>query len=205
MAKTRISKAPEERRAELIQAARYLFDKNGVDHTRISDIVKHIGVAQGVFYYYFRSKDEIAGVVAEEVINELQTAIHQVVADQQADLFQKLSQLIELYFGLIDQFTGDNELVLPDFDSIDSANNAPVLQAREVLMEQITELVIAGTNQGVIKARYPEWAVGSLEAGLRRMALQQLPTREIVYTLTEQILCLSPGTLLQHVKLKEGI
>ena len=198
MAKTRISKAPEERRAELIAAARFLFDKDGVDKTRISDIVGRVGVAQGVFYYYFRSKDEIVEVVAEEIVAELKIDIHEVIHDRKADFFKKLAELIALYFRLIDQFTGDDELVLPDFDGVKSQSNTPIQKARETLMEHILSLILEGAGEGYVKARFPEWGVWTLEAGICRVALQRLPTREIVYTLVEDALCLPKGKLVQH-------
>lgn len=200
MAKTRISKAPGERRAELIAAARYLFDKDGVETTRISDIVGRVGVAQGVFYYYFRSKDEIVAVVAEEVIAELETAIQEVMENQEWDFFKKLAMMIELYFDLIDQFTGDNEQVLSEFDSSGSGSETPLKKARDVLMEQLLKLVLEGISQGLAGARYAEWTVSILEAGLLKMAMQKLPTREIVYTLVEQSLCLPQGELVQYCK-----
>lgn len=200
MAKTRVSKAPEERRAELIAAARYLFDKDGVDATRVSDIVHRVGVAQGVFYYYFRSKDQIVEVVAEEVIAELKTDIQQVMGNSEWDFYKKLAALIELYLNLIDQFTGDNELVLPDFDSGSTVSSTPLQKARNVLMEQLVKLVAEGASQGTVKARYADWAVYTLETGLRRVAQYKLPTREIIYTLVEQSLCLAQGELLPHCK-----
>ena len=45
----RISKTPQERKIELIAAARRLFDERGIHKTRVSDIVQYVGVAQGVF------------------------------------------------------------------------------------------------------------------------------------------------------------
>ena len=201
MTKTRISKAPEERRAELIAAARYLFDKNGVEKTRVSDIVSRVGVAQGVFYYYFRSKDEIVEVAAEEVIAELKTDIQTVMENQATDFYKKLAELIELYFDLIDQFTGDDEMVLPDFSNSNNKSIIPVQKAREILIEQIIKLVMDGAAKGYVKARYPEWSVWTLESGLCRVALQRLPTREIVYTLVEDALCLPTGKVVQYCQI----
>ena len=67
----RISKEPEVRRAELVKAARELFDRNGIKNTQVSQIVDKVGVAKGLFYYYFKSKDEIVNEVVKEVMSEL--------------------------------------------------------------------------------------------------------------------------------------
>lgn len=205
MAKTRISKNPKERRAELIAAARFLFDKNGVDKTRISDIVQSIGVAQGVFYYYFRSKDEIVEVVADEIMAELLGDIEDILENDEADFSKKLAGLIELYIGIIDQFMGDEELALPDFDAEEVIRNAPVQKARDILVDHLLNLVLSGVETGQVKARFPDWTVRVLEAGLYQIARKRLPTREVVYILAEQALCMPQGTLVQHGKNKKSV
>jgi len=55
----RISKDQEKRRSEFIEAAERLFTAKGCEETTVSDIVKEVNVAQGTFYYYFGSKNEV--------------------------------------------------------------------------------------------------------------------------------------------------
>ena len=55
----RVSKNPEQRREEILNTADMLFAQKGFDDVRVSDIVSQMGVAQGTFYYYFASKDEV--------------------------------------------------------------------------------------------------------------------------------------------------
>ena len=43
----------------LLDAAVRKFHQKGYQKTRISDIVSEAGVAQGTFYLYFKSKEEI--------------------------------------------------------------------------------------------------------------------------------------------------
>jgi AcrR family transcriptional regulator len=65
MPRTRLD--PETRRAELISVARRLFTARGVEATAVSDIVREAGVAQGTFYWYFRSKDDVVAAVVEQM------------------------------------------------------------------------------------------------------------------------------------------
>jgi AcrR family transcriptional regulator len=65
MPRTRLD--PETRRAELISVARRLFTAQGVEATAVSDIVRAAGVAQGTFYWYFRSKDDVVAAVVEQM------------------------------------------------------------------------------------------------------------------------------------------
>ncbi|OPA79143.1 TetR family transcriptional regulator [Paenibacillus selenitireducens] len=48
------------RRSQLLEIAVERFAKYGYQNTKISDIVNQAGVAQGTFYWYFKSKEMIA-------------------------------------------------------------------------------------------------------------------------------------------------
>lgn len=53
-------KKGEESRQRLICCAAELFWKNGYSATGISEILKQCGLPKGSFYFYFKSKDELA-------------------------------------------------------------------------------------------------------------------------------------------------
>ena len=55
----RISKAPEVRRQELLNTAMELFARQGYEETSMSDIARAAGVAQGLCYRYFDSKQKL--------------------------------------------------------------------------------------------------------------------------------------------------
>jgi AcrR family transcriptional regulator len=61
----RISKDPEERKQEIVQAAYELFKEKGYDNVNVSDIVEKVGVAQGTFYYYFKTKLDVLDAVID--------------------------------------------------------------------------------------------------------------------------------------------
>ena len=49
----------EETRNLIIRKSILYFAKNGFDGTKISDLSRHIGIAQGTIYIYFKSKEEL--------------------------------------------------------------------------------------------------------------------------------------------------
>src|SRR5690349_6407366 len=55
----RVSKPPDIRREELLQAASALFLEKGIGDTGIGDITDRAEVARGTFYLYFSSKDDV--------------------------------------------------------------------------------------------------------------------------------------------------
>lgn len=76
---TRISKDPQIRIEEILDTAEALFFEQGYHETMVSDIVKKIGVAQGTFYYYFKSKEEILDALIGRQISKLTTKFETVV------------------------------------------------------------------------------------------------------------------------------
>lgn len=52
-------------------AARRLFMERGIAGTAVSDIVHETGVAQGTFYLYFSSKDDVVDAVMEQIADEM--------------------------------------------------------------------------------------------------------------------------------------
>lgn len=53
----RITKEPEERKQEILDTAMKLFYEKGYEKTSITDIANAIGIAQGLCYRYFPSKE----------------------------------------------------------------------------------------------------------------------------------------------------
>lgn len=58
-------------RAELIGAALGVFQKRGVEGTRVEDLLEAAGIARRTFYKYFRNKDDVLAALYELVTREL--------------------------------------------------------------------------------------------------------------------------------------
>jgi AcrR family transcriptional regulator len=71
----------EQTRARLIEAAKGLFARQGVDNTRINEITEAADVGFGSFYNHFESKDAIVQAVLEETISAQGAAIDAITRD----------------------------------------------------------------------------------------------------------------------------
>ena len=94
---TRITKDPQVRMAEILDTAEELFYAKGYHETQISDIVKKIGVAQGTFYYYFKSKEEILEALINRQMQQVVFEMEKLTSDTTLDPLRKL----ELFFATI--------------------------------------------------------------------------------------------------------
>jgi len=92
----RVTKGPEVRQKELIAAAEELFREKGCEETSVSDIVRKVGVAQGTFYYYFESKDDILDAVLDHYLQgHMVPAVQGILADTTLNPRQKLQRVID--------------------------------------------------------------------------------------------------------------
>ena len=87
----RITKEPEVRRQEIIDTALQLFGEKGYEKTSITDIAKAIGVAQGLCYRYFPSKEALFDSAIEQYADVLVAQMGSFKKDEN----QTLRQIIE--------------------------------------------------------------------------------------------------------------
>lgn len=79
------TKPPEERRAELMDAALKLFLEKGVGPTTIEQITAGAGVAKGTFYLHFSSKEDVLDALRERFVRDLLQGIESAVARRAQD------------------------------------------------------------------------------------------------------------------------
>jgi AcrR family transcriptional regulator len=100
------TKPAEQRRADLLRASRELFLSQGVAATSLEDITSRAGVSKGLFYLYFRSKDELLVALQDEFSSELSARIR-AAADATEDWGAKLDACVEAIF---DSYTERHDL-----------------------------------------------------------------------------------------------
>ena len=61
----------EERREQILGAARTVFAERGYHQATVSEMVKRCGVAQGTFYLYFQSKREVFEALLDQFVDSV--------------------------------------------------------------------------------------------------------------------------------------
>ena len=95
----RITKEPEVRKQEILDTALKLFGENGYEKTSITDIAKAIGVAQGLCYRYFPSKEALFDRAIEQYADVLVEQMRSFKTDED----QTLRQIIEAMPSTIEE------------------------------------------------------------------------------------------------------
>ena len=92
--------AVSKTRAKLVDVARQLFAKNGVDNTTMNDIAVASTKGRRTLYTYFKSKEEIYIAVVESELDKLAEALDGVAAER-IDPDLKILKLIETHLDAI--------------------------------------------------------------------------------------------------------
>ena len=91
-----------DKRERILKAAIKVFAKNGFYATRVSEIAKAAGVADGTIYLYFKNKDDVLITIFEEGIERLLTILREV-AESQDPFEDRIQRIIELQLGLMEE------------------------------------------------------------------------------------------------------
>jgi len=108
----RTVKPPDIRRREIVEAAAALFVEKGYRETAVKDITKRAGIAQGLFHYYFKSKDEVLAAVVQMMSQQLIDSINtDALFAPCRNAVDKINRLMHLIFG----YEVDNVLLMNEF------------------------------------------------------------------------------------------
>ena len=87
-------------RPKLVDVARLLFAKNGVDETTMNDIATASKKGRRTLYTYFKSKEEVYMAVVESELELLSNALEEVAAEAIAP-DEKILKMIETHLDAI--------------------------------------------------------------------------------------------------------
>ena len=87
-------------RNKLIDVARRLFAKNGIDGTTMNDIALASGKGRRTLYTYFKSKEDIFYAVIEMEMERMSERLR-TIADKELEPEDKLVQLVYTHLSLI--------------------------------------------------------------------------------------------------------
>jgi TetR/AcrR family transcriptional regulator, fatty acid metabolism regulator protein len=82
------STSAEEKRRVILDAAARVFARRGFHTSRVGDIAEEAGIAHGLLYHYFSSKDEVLDTIFREHWAVLLDRIHAVEATDDPPLDQ---------------------------------------------------------------------------------------------------------------------
>jgi TetR/AcrR family transcriptional regulator, fatty acid metabolism regulator protein len=167
----------EDRRTRIVEAAVHVFARKGYHAARVGDIAAEAGVAHGLLYHYFSSKEELLETIFRETWSELLRALERV----EEEVRPAREQLCQVAAILLRSWRRDPDLVRV---LVREVVRTPELGGR---VEEIGEgfaaierIIARGQRAGELRsdvdARLAGWIVyGALEEILTGWVLGTLP------------------------------
>ena len=158
----------EVKRAELADAASRVFGERGVAGTAVSDIVRAAGVAQGTFYLYFDSKDDVLLAVAEQFVANVGIAVEAAIAGPEVPAPARLRSLVAALGELASDPSNESMTVLlhrRENQALHDRLTEPLAQRLFLLVEDIVAQGVAEGSMVVADVGAAAWFVlGGLQS-----------------------------------------
>ncbi len=161
-----------QRRDEMMAAAKEVFAHKGFHATTVADIAKRAGLAYGLIYWYFDSKDELFDalmVVQEEALSTHVTAALQVAggppdgAGGEASIRSVLQASVQATFEFFEADKATVRLLFRDACAFGDRFERHLGGIYERFVDDIETFVVAAQERGEVVAAPPR--IGGLHAG----------------------------------------
>jgi TetR/AcrR family fatty acid metabolism transcriptional regulator len=179
-----------DKRERILRAAVKVFAKKGFFASRVSEIAKAAGVADGTIYLYFKSKDEVLTSLFEDRMSRLLDVMRHEI-EKLPTAPDRIRRLVELQLGLL-----EGERDLAEVVTVNLRQSTKLLkqyaarrfteyldlmasviaegQQRGELRADVSPRIMARTIFGALDGIALTWALGTHEAGGLHRAAKQL-------------------------------
>jgi AcrR family transcriptional regulator len=211
---TRTVKDPETRRSELIDTAEELFLENGYEETTVSKIVRNAGVAQGTFYHYFKSKDEVLSAITDRWIEEIRAGIEDIASRDDLNAIENILGLFNFFNNI-----GRSRQMLVEY--VHEGRNVHLhikfeKRVPQIIIPPFSRMIEEGVEEGFFNVKYPEMAALSIieTAGaishihetcrLEEKTERMKELTDATFDFIERILGAKPGIFMEYASRMEA-
>lgn len=85
----------------ILEAARKVFVKKGLDGARMQEIADEAGINKALLHYYFRSKDKLFQIVFKEALTKFFPKVFAIMESENFNFKEKIGAFVENYLKLI--------------------------------------------------------------------------------------------------------
>ena len=153
-------KIREERKEQILSGALDLFANKGLFATKIKDIAEKVGIAQGLVYHYFKSKDDIYVELISNALDKTNEAVFSlqkmaVPPDEKIKVAIK-----ELYWTIesSSDYTQTSRLIAhaTNTTAIPEEAKRIIEEKRDLPYQEISKIMAEGQKEGAIIDGDPE-------------------------------------------------
>ncbi len=140
-----------DRRKQILRAAVQVFAERGFHRTRVSDIAKQAGVAYGLIYHYFESKDDVLNCVFEENWSIFLKVLAELQADPDTTADHKLEAIAALLIDALQIAPGTIQVIIQEISRSDRFVHPQKVSAFQDAFSIVEAIIRGGQEQGIFK------------------------------------------------------
>ena len=150
-------KIPTKKKQEIVEISKNLINEKGVQNVSIRDIVKSVGMAQGLFYYYFKSKEEILEIIINEYVDIFCKDLEDEIDGIQME-YDNWKEKIETAIVMLVKLYKDNKSPLEKFNNKKNKDlyMDMVYATIERMATLIERILTDAVNSNFIQIDYPK-------------------------------------------------
>ena len=149
------------KRRQILDAAVKVFAQNGFYNSKVLDIAKEAGVANGTVYLYFPSKDDILISIFEEQMGELIDYMEREIQKESGSL-NKLRKLVSMQMHLIETNSELTELLLVELRQSKKFLRSNATDMMSKYIDMISDILKEGIAEGAIDENIDAAIVGTM-------------------------------------------
>ncbi|OGR12732.1 MAG: hypothetical protein A2277_07560 [Desulfobacterales bacterium RIFOXYA12_FULL_46_15] len=148
----------QQRRSQILDAARMLLFSTGIDSVSISRIAKKAELGVGTIYFYFKNKEEIFAALQEEGLSLLYSKIIRLAKKEPepekqlagiANVYYRFSEENKDYFDIINYFLSS------PFVFFEPELKQQIDMSGHKILKLIRDTILTGIQKGVFKEAEP--------------------------------------------------
>ena len=156
-----------EKYKRILAAAKAVFAQNGFYHSRISDVAKRAGVADGTIYLYFENKDDILISLFEDEIDAFIARLRSELATR-STVEDKLYCLIHFQLSLLETDRDLAEVLLVELRQSNKFLKSSAIEHVNEYLKLFAAVLVEGKKAGVFReetdaALLPQAVFGAVE------------------------------------------
>ncbi|MCK6529933.1 TetR/AcrR family transcriptional regulator [Myxococcota bacterium] len=167
----------DERRQQILDAARRVFARRGYHVASIDDVVKEAEVARGTFYNYFPSKRAVFAVVLEALFEAVASAPEPIRVDGDDIPSQVRANLVRMYRALAEH-QDLTRILLAEAVGLDSEADEDLGRFYERALERVERALLAGQSLGLVRAGDARAMASCLLGVIKEPVFQAMLRRE---------------------------
>lgn len=140
-----------DKQKEIVESVRRIISAKGIESLTIHQIAKDLGVTDGALYRHFKSKNEIIGLLIEDIEGTLLDTI-KTAAGKINNPINKLENILSSHLSYAEQRKGVSFIVINETLNLQDRNlKRRMLKVIHAYLKEIKAILIDGAGAGKIR------------------------------------------------------